>query len=869
EGNMSLIDYRPAPFWFLNHKLEKVEIIRQLRMMRDCGVSGFFIHPRAGLQTPYMSGEWLEMIEFIVDEAEKLNLKAWLYDEDPFPSGAVGGKVFFDHPEFAAREIKFFDLTPDSSGSINADIGHGTVLSAVALRMDNSDKIIEELDIRDRIGVSRSDFFKTEWNSSYYIQIFGKKEFPHYRAETFYPHLQLSMELQGKDWKIFVTTAEVVDGGKYMALPDNLNKECVKYFIEQTHEKYKEKVGDKFGTVIPGIFTDEPAVGAPVPWTGGLEQAFEQTHGYSIRDKYHHLFVNIGETSRTLRKHYWETVYKLFAENYFGQIADWCKDNSLELCGHCIGEEDPLGTAGGSNTFGLQSNMDIPGFDHITNNIPNGAFSSLNLGGKLIASSALQQGKKQVLSECFGCNPFNFDHNGMRKVANWLFALGVNWLVPHGFFYSYDGYRKFDAGKSFFFQHEDFSNFKDFAAYAERVGSKLGQAKSLNHVCIIFPVSVFRSLLPAEREVAEEVREKLFNCVQTLINEHVQFDLADEETLLNAELENNLIKCGKQRYDTIVLPQFDGLETLETKAVIDKYKGFIPIVKYPEMPLFEKIIKLSPDDQNLMLTVKENDDGILAYIFNNSKIPRVLEAEAKQSCAGCYFFSTESGTYSEMSAEDGKYQFAIGGFEAVILEFREKELDCIPYVMPENLQIKEYDFEKNPEWDYMPPGEGWLAAVHRWNIAINGSGIRKFAKNHLFCLTRELIGTEFPHIKIQRPRPIFDTVPEVTSIYPLKMEFSTKFNLPKNAVEKELLLVFENDTFAGDYQLFINEQEIDKNTIRRQRIYDPWNNIVKIKKYCRDGNNTIRILWEQANEFNGLRSSIYIKAKKMLLPSKT
>lgn len=91
---MSLIDYRPTPFWFLNHKLEKNEITEQLRLMRDCGVSGFFMHPRAGLQTPYMSTEWLEMIRFIVDEAEKLELKAWLYDEDPFPSGAVGGKVF-------------------------------------------------------------------------------------------------------------------------------------------------------------------------------------------------------------------------------------------------------------------------------------------------------------------------------------------------------------------------------------------------------------------------------------------------------------------------------------------------------------------------------------------------------------------------------------------------------------------------------------------------------------------------------------------------------------------------------------------------------------------------------------------------------
>ena len=860
---MPLTDYRPTPFWFLNHKLEKDEIVRQLHLIRGCGVSGFFMHPRAGLLTPYMSAEWLEMIHFIVDEAEKLELKAWLYDEDPFPSGAVGGRIFFDHPEFAAREIKFFELMPDDAGRMNANLGHGTVLNAVALRQCDG-KIVEELDVRDNIGMLRSDFFKSEWNSSYYIQIFGIKEFPHYRGETFYPHLQLSVDLPGDGWKVYVTTAEVVAGTeKYMALPDNLNKECVRYFIENTHEIYKEKLGDKFGSVIPGIFTDEPPVGAPVPWTGKLEEVFEQLHGYPIRDKYHHLFKNIDKTSRTLRKHYWETVYKLFAENYFSQIQTWCKNNSLEFCGHCIGEENPLGTAGGSNTFGLQSTMDIPGFDHITNNIPNGAFSSLNLGGKLIASAANQQGKRQVLSECFGCNPFNFDHDGMRKVANWLFALGVNWLVPHGFFYSYDGYRKFDAGKSFFFQDSDFPCFKDFAAYAERIGSKLGQADSLNHVCVLFPVSVFRSLLPGETKLAKEIRENLFNCVQSLINRQIQFDLADEEALLNARLEDKLIKCGKQSYDTVILPQIEDLETSDIKAVIDKYKSFVEILKYPEeldgLPALAKHIRLSPENHELMVTVKKNGNGILAYIFNNNAVPHILEAESTVPAAGGYLFDGESGNYSEISAQKGKYRFAIGGFDAVILEFREEALTCRPYLLPENLPVKEYAFEKEPVWDYLPPGEGWLAAIHCWDIELDGKTIKESAKNRAFCLAREIIGTELPHMKKQRPRPIFDIAEEVPSVYSVKMEFSAEFRLMEEKAGKGLLLVFENDTLAGNCEICINNRKINKNAVKCQRIYDPWNKAAEITEYCQPGINTIQIFWNQAGEFDGIRSSIYIK----------
>lgn len=39
---------------------------------------------------------------------------------------------------------------------------------------------------------------------------------------------------------------------------DTLSKEAIDKFIEITHERYKEVVGDDFGETVPAIFTDEP-----------------------------------------------------------------------------------------------------------------------------------------------------------------------------------------------------------------------------------------------------------------------------------------------------------------------------------------------------------------------------------------------------------------------------------------------------------------------------------------------------------------------------------------------------------------------------------------------------------------------------------
>lgn len=868
----SEFDYSPAPFWFLNQKLEKEEISRQIRLMHEAGVSGFFMHPRAGLKTSYLSDEWFSMIKHMVSEAKKAGIKAWLYDEDPFPSGAVGGSVFFEHPEFAAREIRFFEFTPDANGTVEEFVGHGIPLTVTGIRTDSKGKIVEQRDLTGSIGVIRPDYYRTEWRSSYYIQIFGKKEFPHYRAETFYPRLQIACSLNGGNWKVYVTTAEVTAGTeKYGALPDNLNKKCVKYFIEKTHEQYKRHCGEDFGSVIPGIFTDEPAVGNPVPWTFELENTFRKMHGYELKNNYHHLFRSFNDFSYLLRRDYWATIDRMFAENYFGQITKWCRKNSLELCGHCIGEENPTATTGGTDLTAFQKFFGIPGFDHITSNIPNGEFKSLNFGGKLISSAANRQGSEQVMSECFGCNPFNFGPDGMKKIANWLYSLGVNWLVPHGFFYSYDGYRKFDAGKSFFFQDPDFPEFKKFAAYARRTGEKLGTAKSLNHVCMIAPVSAIRGMLPAEPELAGKIRNQLYDCMQTLIEQKVQFDIADEETLLTGKIRNGVICCGKQKYDKIIiLPYKDMMPEAVKTAVCLIRKSGIDVIEYPELPAlrpYAGIFELAQTPKasykaplkSLMVTVKQNADGFMAYIFNNSPAPGMFDLKNLLNCEFCYVYNAETGKYAGMAGRAGVFTFAVEGFGAAIIEFRRKPLKAPQYKLPENLTKVEYEFEKNPEWDYLPPGEGWIAAFHRWDIAVSGNTIDRKATNQLFCLMREFTGTELPHMKAQRPRPIFDLAPELASVYPVHAEFSNIFELPADAVGKKLLLVFESETFSGDYQIFINGRELNKNKIRRQLVYDSWNQVAEIKAFCKSGRNSIKIIWKKAAEFDGMRSSVYIK----------
>lgn len=95
------MEYGSIPFWCWNDKLNPEELRRQIRVMHDLGMKGFFMHARGGLETEYLSEEWYDCIRTCVDEAEKWNMEAWSYDENGWPSGFAGGKLLEDSENWA------------------------------------------------------------------------------------------------------------------------------------------------------------------------------------------------------------------------------------------------------------------------------------------------------------------------------------------------------------------------------------------------------------------------------------------------------------------------------------------------------------------------------------------------------------------------------------------------------------------------------------------------------------------------------------------------------------------------------------------------------------------------------------------------
>ncbi len=65
-------EYRAVPFWAWNCKLDRERLQEQIEVFQKMGFGGFHIHSRIGLDTPYLSDEFMEWLLFAMNAAKSM-----------------------------------------------------------------------------------------------------------------------------------------------------------------------------------------------------------------------------------------------------------------------------------------------------------------------------------------------------------------------------------------------------------------------------------------------------------------------------------------------------------------------------------------------------------------------------------------------------------------------------------------------------------------------------------------------------------------------------------------------------------------------------------------------------------------------------
>ncbi len=541
-------------FWFLNDCCDDSLVDQQIEEFSRARITTVCLHPRDGLLLPYGGKDWFDFIRRTALKLAAKGIEIWLYDEDPYPSGNAGGRLVLDHPEFIARKIVMHQASPDE---IKEDglwffPAQGKLLFCALLSGEDSELISDKT---GNVGmVRRSWRMMKNWDSKWYYP--ATPLYTSDRAMANTPEYAVKAGKIPAGQKLVAFTVEAVENDKWGRCADTLNPLATEKFIEYTHERYRECVGDMFGRQITAIFTDESKYYGGTPWTPGLFDDFKAAYGYDLRLRLFDLFSSL-ETPQGIRTrlNYREWCGRRFEKAWLEPVSAWCGKHQLKLIGHMSPEDDPVIQATClSNLMPLQQHLSLAGLDLIIPAVGDKNHPMLNIGIISAVSSAQQHELPGVMSELLACSGKDFTPEQAYKILNWQTVMGLTTPVIHGIFHSLRAEREFECPP-------DFSPWSKFGGGLHRLSEELKpfqemllDATQIAPVAILWPIKSFHMQnLPWQAEpggLREELTGLALNCLES----HVGIHLLDEADFQNGVMENGTLRVGRAAYSHIIVP---------------------------------------------------------------------------------------------------------------------------------------------------------------------------------------------------------------------------------------------------------------------------------------------------------------------------
>lgn len=511
-----------VPFWVWNDDLTPEEATWWLEDFVRHGIRSVMIHPRPGLRTPYLGERWFELWAHCVREAGRLGMELWIYDENSYPSGFAGGHV----PE----------VMPDAK-AVNLVAQEGqrppawTNAIVAVWRLDGGQP--EEVTARVREGSALPE---------------GR-------------YLTIMTRTEGR-------AAEWYGGWWYV---DLLRPGVAEKFLEVTLEPYRERFAGQFGRIIRGSFTDEPHISGVggLAWTADFAEQFRARRGYELGPHLVSLWADVGDW-RKVRHDFARTAHELFVERWAVPYHEYCRRHGLEMTGHYWEHGWPMARQVPDN-MAMYLWMQRPGIDILFNQYaegPNAQFGNVRSVRELY-SVALQTGRPRNLCEAYGGSGWDVRFEDLKRIGDWLLALGVNTINQHLSHISLRGARKRDYPVSFSYHAPWWDLYTAQARYFARLQWALTQGEAPPAAALVIEPTTtcwMHQEGPKAGARAVEIAEAFHRWLGALEAAQIEYELGSEDVIERIGTSvGGRLRVGRREYRAVVLPP--GTETLSAATV--------------------------------------------------------------------------------------------------------------------------------------------------------------------------------------------------------------------------------------------------------------------------------------------------------------
>lgn len=141
-------DTRPMVYWYWTGNVTPAVVDAQMAELRDKGIYEAVLFPYGGdkMQPAFFTEAWFDIVEHVLREAERTDMRIWLFNDSNFPSGKAGGiianggtvgdKTYEPSPELRLKALQRSTLIVEGPATIDPTESSGLSVTEGRLVVD-------------------------------------------------------------------------------------------------------------------------------------------------------------------------------------------------------------------------------------------------------------------------------------------------------------------------------------------------------------------------------------------------------------------------------------------------------------------------------------------------------------------------------------------------------------------------------------------------------------------------------------------------------------------------------------------------------------------------------------------------------------
>lgn len=506
--------FSPAPIWWWSGEALNSDRIRwQLEQFAAGGVYNLVIlnlapagplHGSLADEPPFLSDAWWQIFVTACQDAQRLGIKLWFYDQIGFSGANLQGTIIREHPAFT-----------------------GQVLGSQVIACS---------------GVQRVDF------PDGCIPLAAWAMTSHAQPQQLTVHAHQCESVIPVPHQVRLVYA-LNKGFDYMSVAACATLRAT------VHEAFYQHAGAFFGDVIVGSFQDE--LPSMPTWSHDFAETFHATFGYNLIDALIALYEGDDAHSQQVRIDYQTWRATRAEQAFFKPFYDWHAKHGL-ICG--FDQQSPARMAlpvGAVDEYAdyLQTHRwyGAPGSDHHGN-------------GKIHSSLAHLYGHPRSWIEAFHSSGWGGTlEETFDWLVPWLRA-GLTLYNPHAVYYSTRGGWWEWAPPSTCWRQPYWRHYAHFSRAIMRVMGVMSLGAHQCDIAVLFPTTTVQAHLRASGPLpaathAEHVFVELTGSMfwnnpkpGLLDRQRRDFDMIDNDSLARAQSRTGMLCVADESYRYLILP---------------------------------------------------------------------------------------------------------------------------------------------------------------------------------------------------------------------------------------------------------------------------------------------------------------------------